>query len=392
MKNFVFVSYYWGNYHHFAERWKKCCTKLHIDHYVEHMPHFDRKGSYQLAINHKPTFIKRMLEKFPNAKGVVYMDIDMIVQRYPTLFENPNNAHLMCFNWNYEPLVCFNGAIDPFVLETSGGLFYFMNHPKATNLLNCWERALALPKYKLCADDRVFAMEFKRLNLLYTCRVQWLPCEYFYIPQYFSHLGLGKQAVIVHDQDITTEYDAYTKGASLHRIPKGYTVNRSVRNKTSYNLSHNATTINHERRLKKHGFMFVTNYKFADNTTTTRCETVGTLVLGRDEATPQRILNAWAHHSKHCDILITDGDGNSMSKDVMESSDVAGTINLKKRRVVLVPGRFQLYMKKNMVNASLLKQWSRLKKPCVRNLVHVLNSNAHFFLANSVTSTSELPS
>ena len=386
MKNFVFVSYYWGNYQNFAERWKKCCTKLHIDHHIEHMPHFDKKGSYQLAINYKPTFIKHMLKKFPQAKGVVYMDIDMLVQKYPKLFENPQDAHMMCFNWNYEPLVCSNGAIDPFVLETSGGLFYFMNHPKAFHILNCWEKALSLPKYKRCADDRVLAMEFKKHNLVYNCRVQWLPCEYFYIPQYFSHLKLGKKAIIVHDQDITSEYDAYTKGASLHRIPQGYTVNRSVRNKTSLNLTQNMSLCGHEERLKKHGFRFITNYTMP-NKTTTQCKTVGTLLLGRDEATPQKILDAWAHHSKHCDVLIT--DGLKMPKATMEESDVAGSINTQKRKIILTPGRFQLYMKKNMVNASLLKQWSKMEKPCIRNLVGLLNSNAHFFLANSVTSTTE---
>ena len=262
---YVLVNYYWGNnilsnngmtFGQLAQRWKRNADKLNIPHHIVHLSKLN--GKYQRGINYKATFIKQMMKKFPN-HAIVWSDVDMVFQKYPSLFENPYNADFMAFNWNYDPAVVSNNAVDPYILETNAEIWYFSNNSRIHKFLDIWEQALNSKAYSMRADDRVLALIFHKFDMDKYLRCHWLPVEYLYIPQYFSHLRLGKKAVIIHDSDLTTEDDAFKKGAAKNRIPTDYRLQHRVRDRKSQNMH---TFISpHEKplmnRMKKYGFKFV---------------------------------------------------------------------------------------------------------------------------------------
>jgi len=80
----VVVGYYTeGRY---AEIAKKLISSLHefsIPHEVESVKDL---GSWDANTRYKPTFIKRMMDRYPN-RSIVYVDVDAVFYKYPYLFD-----------------------------------------------------------------------------------------------------------------------------------------------------------------------------------------------------------------------------------------------------------------------------------------------------------------
>lgn len=83
------------------ENWTKSCIKAKCNYMAVEYPEFTFPGGYQLAINAKPLFIKKALEAC-EGRGVLYIDGDMTIHKYPNIFEMPN-VDFMARGWNTDP-------------------------------------------------------------------------------------------------------------------------------------------------------------------------------------------------------------------------------------------------------------------------------------------------
>lgn len=266
--NFVITSYWWGRgnlnknsrdkltYDQLAQRFINSCVKSKCNYYVAEYPMFAQPGGYQKAINYKATFIKYALDDPVNqGKNVVYIDTDMLVEKFPSLFEE--DYDFMGYNWNWEPRSIFGVPIpcfSPFTIHTSGGIQFFAQTPPSRALLDEWENESI--KYPGKADDRLLGLAFNKGNFLKRCRCLWLPMEYFWIPYFYEvdetyniskkfqpffkkngvkfrgnqtvdEVTLGKlygvkrrSIVISHPEALTSEELAAKQGADPNRVPK----------------------------------------------------------------------------------------------------------------------------------------------------------------------------
>ena len=378
--NFIFVGHYWGSYQQFAKRWEDSCKAAGVPYFAMYK---QNQPSYQLAINSKPQFIIDMLRKFKSYKGVVYMDIDMVVKKYPRLFENKYDVDLMCLNWNYDPLVCDNGCVDPFTLETAGGIMYFSQSVQSLNILRLWRDAMVSRVHKYDADDRVFALLFAKHGLLHGTRVQWLPVEYLYIPQYFAHLSLDRSAYVLHGENITQEHIALERtGRNSHdtRIPTTYRVQRSVRDRSKkYSILANSSDA-HNMRLKSHGFVLDSMYHIPGGKNTL-CRTTGKLILDSSSVTAQDVLSAWSTHRKPCDVVIT----NKLLLDPDLSADIASNCYSREtKKFTFKSKNFYFFMRKNATTYSLVRHWAASNDTSAEGLMKQINSNASYILHNRI--------
>jgi hypothetical protein len=230
MAPFVVCTYWWGRgnlstkgikYEKLAERLAKKCDSLKIKHDIQEILGLEKK-KYQHAINHKPIFIKKMVQKHGS---VLYVDIDIDILKYPSLFENEHDADIMLFNWNYDPRV--TNVVDPYILETSGHIMFYKNSQQTMKLLDLWNGCLK--KNINMADDRILAMVFNKSKALQWCKVDWLPVEYDFIPQYYGHLKI--KPVLVHSGNLTSEEVA---SPNRSRIPSSYNLGKLVRRRNIY--------------------------------------------------------------------------------------------------------------------------------------------------------------
>ena len=383
-KSFIFVGHYWGDvlYNQYAKRWINSCKNQNVPYYAIRK---HKQGSYQNAINTKPAFILSMLKRFSQYKGIVYMDIDMELKKHPTLFDNPLNVDFMCLNWNYDPAVCENNCVDPYTMETAGGLLYFANNPRVEIILRQWNTLLA-SKYKLRADDRVLAMLFAFKNLCNTLRVQWLPVEYLYIPQHFAKLKLIHKACVVHNENITSEALAKLKtGTVRDRIPPDYKIQHSVRDKSRKLAILPGPYMSLNKRLKDHGFKFNTTYTLPGGIGTL-CTTTGVINFDSAHVAPADIIKLWDTHRSQCDISIM----NTLSKKLKNPKDAdieCSTFNQKTHKFRFSPSNVHLFLKRNNTNYTVIRHWNKGKDHSVKGLYDVLNSNADFVLRNRVMNT-----
>lgn len=235
----LFVSHWWGvDYAKFAKNWVENCKRYNLDHYVVQKRRRNRNN--QEMINSKAKFIYHCLCKFD--RPIVFTDIDMNMQRKPALLLKCSKADFVAPNWNADPRT--TPQVCPKKFETISDVLYFNNTPAAKRLLKLWTSALETTQMKYKADDRVLAYIFHVNNASQWCKCKWLPVEYFYIPQYFSHLNLHKKAVFIHPHDLTSEEQATKNGADKNRIPKDYD------KVLSYSMSKNAVLNNFSKPRK----------------------------------------------------------------------------------------------------------------------------------------------
>lgn len=252
--NFVVVTYWWGRgrenkntqlpcpedlllgqaltqkpetYNKMIADWKRQVRKANCNYMAVEYPNFAKKGYYQRAINFKPRFILEAL-KACKPRGVLYMDGDMDLKKYPHIFDIPD-VDYMAQGWNADARIALSAGESPcfypYVFETSGGTMYFNNTPKSLELLKNWE--LTVRKNPLKADDRLISQLFNRQQLLTSINVIQLPIEYLWFTQEYPEelerkYWNGRRIYITHPACLTDEERAQAQGASTMRHPAYY--------------------------------------------------------------------------------------------------------------------------------------------------------------------------
>lgn len=215
--------------------WKSYCKSANVNS-IALQTEFER-SDYQHGINAKPLFILKLLdhlrEKDPsNPKGVLYIDGDMWVHKYPTLFDM-EDVDFMARGWNTDSRGNKNSMkkpyLDPNIFETSGGTMFFGNTEGARRLLNKWSTATEAQPGK--ADDRILSQIFTTQSLVLDTNIISLPIEYLWLTDtYVKHLPneefkvtlTVEDAIIEHPYCLTGEERAATQGALANRTPKNY--------------------------------------------------------------------------------------------------------------------------------------------------------------------------
>lgn len=224
------------------DKWNNNCISKNCNYFSQEYPEFAVAGGYQLAINAKPLFIKKVLETLREmGKGdisVVYIDGDMTVNKYPHIFDM-DNVDYMGRGWNIDPRSnvhyktkpCF----DPFTFETSGGIMYFGNNDNGHALLTMWNKWSFMQKFQGKADDRILSMLINSKQLYITMNVLQLPIEYLWLTDAYEPLDKRdnyldkkhfsrKEIVFEHPACLTTEEAARDQGAAANRQPAYYDV------------------------------------------------------------------------------------------------------------------------------------------------------------------------
>lgn len=211
-------------------KWEDVCKEMGCNYLAVEYPQFAVPGGYQLAINAKPLFIRKALEAC-QGRGVLYIDGDMFIKKYPALFDMPN-IDFGARNWNVDPRssakfkedVCF----DPYIFETSGGTMFFGDTPMSRQLLDAWVTESALPKSAGKADDRILSQVYTvgkfapKLNTLH------LPIEYLWLTDLYAEFDFQGAAdvsniFIEHPYCLTgEERAAEMSAATTNRQPIGY--------------------------------------------------------------------------------------------------------------------------------------------------------------------------
>ena len=219
--------------------WEGYCEKAKVNYIALHTE-FPRQD-YQNAINGKPLFIKKVLDavkgRGPNGSdlGVLYIDGDMWMLKYPDLFDI-ENVDFMARGWNTDPrskeAALKKPAYDPYIFETSGGTMYFGNTQAARTLLDAWATESATPEQKGKADDRILSQVFTKDAMILGTNLINLPIEYLWLTDnYKSYLNSPEKpasledAYIEHPYCLTGEERAASQSgqsATSSREPVGY--------------------------------------------------------------------------------------------------------------------------------------------------------------------------
>ncbi len=210
--------------------WEATCARARCNYMAIEYPEFAAPGGYQLAINAKPRFIKKALELCRD-RGVLYIDGDMTVNKYPAIFDMPD-VDLMARGWNVDPRSSYKFResimIDPYTFETSGGIMFYGNTPEAALLLEKWIEVSEQYSQWGKADDRILSLVFNTYKLLLPLKVIQLPVEYLWLTLDFDdNLEdiMDRDAIYVeHPECLTSEETATGQGASSSRTPKFYEV------------------------------------------------------------------------------------------------------------------------------------------------------------------------
>ena len=236
--DFVVCSRWWGRgkypinnkkytYEKIAQRLKQNCKRLGLKYYIIEFPELT-KIHPQIAINKKAEFISNCLKRFDR---VLYVDIDMIIHKFPTLFENNYHVDFMAFNWNYDSRL---DDVDPFILELASQVLYFQKSWASLKLLELWKKEIKRrPK---AADDRLLAYTFYTQKAIRWCRVDWLPFEYDYNKNPFDDDNdkvaiKGIKPVISHpDVQSDSNNEVFVKNfGNINRVPNNTDLSSKVK-------------------------------------------------------------------------------------------------------------------------------------------------------------------
>lgn len=217
------------SYEGMIANWETSCAKSGCNYLaVEYSP-FAESGGYQLAINAKPRFIQKALE-ICKGRGVLYIDGDMTVNRYPSIFDM-QDVDFMARGWNIDPRSSYmhneSILVDPYIFETSGGTMFFGATPEAYLLLLRWIEISEKWYQWGKADDRILSLVFNTYKLLLPLKIMQLPIEYLWLSLDYDdsiapELVDNKAIFLEHPECLTTEETATGQGASSSRTPKFY--------------------------------------------------------------------------------------------------------------------------------------------------------------------------
>ncbi len=181
MNSFIVVSYYTLKtlYEEKARKFIGSLKKYNIPHYVEAI---DNLGDWYKNTGYKPTFLKRMLKKFPE-ENIVWVDCDALFFAYPDLFRT-----LDCDIGVY----VFDTALHKkgrTKKEVLSGTIFLRNNEEVCGLVDSWEQECK--KNPNVWDQK--SLEKILQNKFYT-----LPKEYCTIFDVMRRIV--KKPVIVHYQ------------------------------------------------------------------------------------------------------------------------------------------------------------------------------------------------
>jgi len=208
------------------ETWKETCVKANCNYLVVEYP--IQREDYQNGINAKPAFIRKALDAC-TGKGVLYIDGDMYINKYPAIFDM-KNVDYMARGWNIDPRsssryktdVCF----DPYIFETSGGTMYFGNTDLSRQLLDEWNTSMNDPANRGKAEDRIISMIVTKQSYLLKANIIQLPIEYLWLTDIYTDKdpldASQANSMIEHPACLTGEERAGEQGAASNRTPEGY--------------------------------------------------------------------------------------------------------------------------------------------------------------------------
>ena len=222
-------------YDEMITKWEKECEYNNCNYLALEVPEFAMPGGYQLAINAKPYFIQKALSVC-SGRGVVYIDGDMYIRKYPNIFDT-QNVDFMARGWWFDPRSscrCLESVmVDPYIFETSGGIMFFADTKQSKKLLNYWISDTQAPRNEGKADDRILSLTFNARKMLLEMSTIQLPIEYLWLTLDYSPRALEQlydwdfvtcksTIMIEHPECLTTEDTATGAGASNDRQPKYY--------------------------------------------------------------------------------------------------------------------------------------------------------------------------
>ena len=178
--NFIVVGYFTRGtfYEDYAQTLVKSLNKYNVPYHIEGV---ENLGDWYKNVNYKPTFIKRMMNKFPDM-NIVYVDCDAEFLGYPKLFEKiESDIAVHLFDKSH-----FNKKFEGF--EVLSGTIFLRNTDETHKLVEKWEE---LCKRKPCQWDQ------KSLEQILNGVFYNLPEEYCKI--YNVRYG-AKNPIIVHYQ------------------------------------------------------------------------------------------------------------------------------------------------------------------------------------------------
>lgn len=216
-------------------RWEKQCIQSKCNYCSIEYPEFAVDGQYQLAINAKPLFIKKMLE-LCGTRAVLYIDGDMNIRKYPHIFDM-QDVDFMARGWWVDPRSSWkldkSIMFDPYLFETSGGTMWFAQTVESNRLILDWVAESAKSYQQGKADDRVLSLVFNTKKYLCNMKIIQLPIEYLWLSldfddrlmehQYdYNKQNMESSIFIDHPECLTSEETAEGSGASDDRTPKFY--------------------------------------------------------------------------------------------------------------------------------------------------------------------------
>ena len=210
-------------------RWEETCKAAGCNYLTVEYPEFAMFGRYQAAINAKPLFIKKAVQSC-GGRGVLYIDGDMFVRKYPKIFDI-QNVDFMAQGWNCDPRSNMyfkdDPCFDPYIFETSGGTMFYANTPASLKLLDVWAAESHKPENYGKADDRILSMVFTMQNMVLPISMIQLPIEYLWLTDKYAPFDFQGAAdigdvLIEHPECLTAEEAAADQGASNDRYPPRY--------------------------------------------------------------------------------------------------------------------------------------------------------------------------
>lgn len=212
-------------------KWEDACREANCNYLTVEYPEFTVNWPrfYQSAINAKPMFIKKALESC-GGRGVLYVDGDMIIHKYPKIFDL-QNVDIMAHGWGSDPRTNIRfkewQCYDPYIFETSGGTMFYANTPTAIRALDEWNAENNKEINSGKAEDRVLSMMFTMTNKILDTNLIQLPIEYLWLTDKYSNFVWEGAAdvndcIIEHPACLTAEEAASEQGASSNRIPQNY--------------------------------------------------------------------------------------------------------------------------------------------------------------------------
>ena len=232
-KEFRFLSPM--TYDKMINKWEQECEKFGCNYMAVEYPEFAKPGGYQMAINAKPLFIRKALEAC-GERSVLYIDGDMFIRKYPSLFDMPD-VDFMARGWWIDPRSSWKMeesiTYDPYTFETSGGTMFFSQSREAKQLIHKWIETSGKSYQIGKADDRILSLVFNTYKFLCSMKIIQLPIEYLWLTLDYDERMLDlvydydkykmqETIFIEHSECLTSEDTASGSGAASDRTPKFY--------------------------------------------------------------------------------------------------------------------------------------------------------------------------